>query len=76
MTQSKHASPTEETRIARSPITGAFYEVTEWVGNGEQIIAREKRELSDQQVVDRLGDDLPAEWREQIEDNLWTEVSV
>jgi hypothetical protein len=63
-------------RIARSPVTGAFYLVTEWrEDSDDQIVAREKEELSDAEVVDRLGDDLPDEWREQIEADLWKEVS-
>ena len=63
-------------RIARSPATGAFYLVTEWREDGDdQIVAREKTELSDEEVVERLGDDLPDEWREQIDANLWNEVS-
>lgn len=65
-----------EARIARSPATGAFYLVTEWREDSDgQIVAREKEELSDAEVVERLGDDLPDEWREQIDANLWTEVS-
>jgi hypothetical protein len=64
-------------RIARSPTTGAFYLVTRWHEDSAtgQIVAREKTELSDAEVVERLGDDLPDEWREQIDDNLWNEVS-
>lgn len=65
-----------EARIARSPVTGAFYLVTEWREDGDgQIVAREKEELSDAEVVEHLGDDLPDEWREQIDATLWTEVS-
>jgi hypothetical protein len=57
-------------------VTGAFYLVTEWrEDSDDQIVAREKEELSDAEVVDRLGDDLPDEWREQIEADLWKEVS-
>jgi len=65
----------QRSRIARSPATGAFYLVTEWREDSDgQIVAREKEELSDAEVVERLGDDLPEEWREQIDANLWSEV--
>jgi hypothetical protein len=68
-------SSTSGERIARSPTTGAFYLVTEWREDSDgQIVAREKEELSDAEVVDRLGDNLPDKWREQINANLWTEV--
>lgn len=69
-------SSTSGNLIARSPVTGAFYLVTEWREDSDgQIVAREKEELSDAEVVERLDEDLPDEWREQIDANLWTEVS-
>lgn len=73
----EHMTHTEDTRIARSPVTGCFYLVTEWREDSDgQIVAREKEELSDAEVVERLGDGLPEEWREQIDANLWSEVNA
>jgi len=69
-------SSTSGNLIARSPVTGAFYLVTEWRKDLDgQIVARKKEELSDAELAERLGDDLPDEWREQIEADLWKEVS-
>ena len=70
-------SSTSGERIARSPVTGCFYLVTEWRETSDgQIVSRQKREICDEEVVRRLGDELPEEWREQIEDDLWKGVDV
>jgi len=48
-------------RYAKSPTTGNYYRVTEWVDHGDgKITAREKHE------VDR--DEVPQVWLDQLDD--------
>ena len=64
-------------RVTRSPITGAFYLVTRWIDHGDgKLRALDKEEISDEEVVERLGDDMPDEWRKQMDESLWNEVEA
>lgn len=62
-------------RVARSPISGCFYLVTKWIDHGDgNITALQKEEITDAEVVEHVDGELPNEWREQIDADLWKEV--
>lgn len=61
MTNSDQTSAETGERYAKSPLTGNYYRVTEWVDHGDGKI-----QAKDKELVDR--EDVPDDWLEVLDD--------